>query len=185
MTLNYRSVALALILFGSTTVLGAQKKVTVPGEKTTATVTIQQIDSTKRLVTYRSADGSEDTVYAGPDFKRFNELKVGDKVNLTYYESKVYQVRKPGAPPLTPSDRMVATAGTGAAPSGTISRQTTQTVTVKAIDMSVPSITVTTTEGRVITRKVDNKANLEGVKVGDNIDIIATEAILASVEHAK
>ena len=185
MTLNHRSVALTLILFGFTCSLGAQKSVTVPGDKTTATVTIQQIDSTKRLVTYRSADGSEDTVYAGPDFKRFNELKVGDKVHITYYESKVYQLRKPGAPPLEPSDRMVATPGKGAAPSGTITRQTVQTVTVKAIDMSVPSITVTTSDGRVVSRKVDNKANLEGVKVGDNIDIVATEAILASVEHAK
>jgi len=184
MTLN-RSLALTLILFGSAAALGAQKTVAVPGEKVTATVTIQQIDSTKRLVTYRSADGTEDTVYAGPDFKRFNELKVGDKVHMTYYESKVYNLRKPGAPPLEPSDRMVATAGKGAAPSGTISRQTVQTVTVKAVDMSVPSITVTTSDGRVVTRKVENKANLEGVKVGDNIDIVATEAILASVEHAK
>jgi hypothetical protein len=184
MTLN-RSVALVFILFGSVSALGAQKSVTVPGDKTTATVTIQQIDSTKRLVTYRSADGTEDTVYAGPDFTRFNELKVGDKVHITYYESKVYQLRKPGAPPLEPSDRMVATAGKTAAPSGTISRQTVQTVTVKAVDMSVPSITVTTSEGSVVTRKVDNKANLEGVKVGDTIDIIATEAILASVEHVK
>jgi hypothetical protein len=184
MTLN-RSVALVLILFGSVSALGAQKSVTVPGDKTTATVTIQQIDSTKRLVTYRSADGTEDTVYAGPDFTRFNELRVGDKVHITYYESKVYQLRKPGAPPLEPSDRMVTTAGKTAAPSGTISRQTVQTVTVKAVDISVPSITVTTSDGSVVTRKVDNKANLEGVKVGDTIDIIATEAILASVEHVK
>jgi hypothetical protein len=29
--------------------------------------------------------------------KRFSELKVGDKVTLTYYTSKVYQLRRPGA----------------------------------------------------------------------------------------
>jgi Cu/Ag efflux protein CusF len=184
MTLN-RSLALTLMLFGLTSALGAQKTVAVPGEKTTASVTIQQIDSTRRLVTYRTADGTEDTVYAGPEFARFNELKVGDKVNMTYYESKVYQLRKPGAPPLTPSDKMVATKGTGAAPAATLSRQTVQTVTVKTVDMNVPSITVTTSDGRTVTRKVDKKSYLEGVKAGDTIDIVSTEAILASVEHAK
>lgn len=184
MTLN-SSLALTLTLFGLTSALAAQKTVTVPGDKATASVTIQQIDSTRRLVTYRSADGSEDTVYAGPEIARFNELKVGDKINMTYYESKVFQVRKPGAPPLKPSDTMTATAGKGAAPSGTLSRQTVQTVTVKAVDMNVPSITVTTADGRTVHRKVDNKANIEGVKVGDTIDIVSTEAILASVEHAK
>jgi len=184
MTRN-RSLALTLMLFGLTSALGAQKTVTVPGEKATASVTIQQIDSTRRLLTYRTADGDEDTVYAGPEFARFNELKVGDKVNLTYYESKVYQLRKPGAPPLKPSDTMTATAGKGAMPSGTLSRQTVQTVTVKAVDMNVPSITVTTTDGRTVHRKVDNKANLEGVKTGDTIDIVSTEAILVSVERTK
>ena len=49
----------------------------------------------------------------------------------------------------------------------------------------MPSITVTTSDGRTVHRKVENKANLEGVKVGDTIDIVSTEAILASVEHAK
>ena len=83
-------------------------------------MTVQQIDSTKRLVTYRTADGTEDTVYAGPEFARFNELKVGDKINMTYYESKVFQVRKAGAPAPKPSDTMAATAGKGAAPSATL-----------------------------------------------------------------
>jgi hypothetical protein len=184
MTLN-RSLALTLMLFGLTSALGAQKTVAVPGDKATASVTIEQIDSTRRLVTYRTADGAQDTVYAGPDFARFNELKVGDKVNMTYYESKVYQLRKPGAPPLKPSDKMVATSGKGAAPSGTLSRQTVQTVTVKAVDMNVPSITVTTADGRTVSRKVEKKSYLEGVKAGDTIDIVSTEAILASVEHAK
>jgi hypothetical protein len=184
MMLN-RTVAVAFMFFGLTSALGAQKTVTIPGDKATATVTVQQIDSTKRLVTYRTADGTEDTVYAGPEYARFNELKVGDKINMTYYESKVFQVRKPGAPPLKPSDTMAATAGKGAAPSATLARQTVQTVTVKAVDMNVPSITVTTSDGRTVHRKVDNKANIEGVKVGDTIDIVSTEAILASVEHAK
>jgi len=35
----------------------------------------------------------------------------------------------------------------------------------------------------VISRKVDNKSNLNGVKIGDTIDIAYTEALLVSVDR--
>jgi hypothetical protein len=66
-----------------------------------------------------------------------------------------------------------------------MSRQTVQTVTVKSVDMTVPSITVTTADGRTVTRKVDKKSVLEGVKAGDQIDITSSEALLVSVERPK
>jgi hypothetical protein len=40
------------------------------------------------------------------------------------------------------------------------------TVTVKAIDAAVPSVTVATDEGRVVTRKIENKKNLENLQAG-------------------
>jgi hypothetical protein len=59
------------------------------------------------------------------------------------------------------------------------------TVTVKAIDPALPSVTVTTPAGRTVTRKVENKKNIEGLKVGDQIDITYTRAVLTDVERAK
>src|SRR5215467_3410619 len=91
------------------------KTVTKAGEKITVIATIQQIDSTARQITFRNADGSEDTVTAGPDVQRFNELKVGDKVTFTYYESKVFQLRKSGMPKAT-TDTAAAAPGTGKLP---------------------------------------------------------------------
>ena len=58
-------------------------------------------------------------------------------------------------------------------------------MTVKAVDPAVPSITVTTPDGRTVTRKIENKKNIEGVKAGDKIDITFTRAIVTSVENAK
>ena len=63
--------------------------------------------------------------------------------------------------------------------------QQKMTVTVKAIDPDLPSITVTTSDGRTVTRKVDDKKNLTGVNVGDLIDITYTRATLMSVDRAK
>ena len=58
-------------------------------------------------------------------------------------------------------------------------------MTVKAVDPSVPSITVTTDDGRTVSRKVEDKKNIEGVKAGDKIDITYTQALLTSIETAK
>ena len=92
-----RTIAFLCVSVLAAAAAAAQSKtVTKAGEKITVVATIQQIDSTARQITFRNADGSEDTVTAGPDVQRFNELKVGDKVTFTYYESKVFQLRKSG-----------------------------------------------------------------------------------------
>ena len=49
----------------------------------------------------------------------------------------------------------------------------------------MPSVTVTTVDGRTVTRKIEDKKNLEGVKVGDRLDITYTQAVMASAERAK
>jgi Cu/Ag efflux protein CusF len=151
----------------------------------TATATIQAIDSTSRAITLRDEKGQEDTYTVGPEVKRFDELKVGDTVKMTYYESIVYQIRKPGEKPGPTSLDAAASRGKAALPSGTVGVQQKMTVTVKAIDPAVPSVTVTTPDGRTVTRKIDDKKNIEGLKVGDQIDITYTQAVVTSVERAK
>jgi hypothetical protein len=151
----------------------------------TTTATIQAIDSTARMVTLRDEKGLEDTFQLGPEVKRFDELKVGDKVRMTYYESLVFQVRKPGDPAPSTAPTGAITPGKGALPGATASVQQTASVTVKAIDPAVPSITVTTADGRTVTRKINEKKYLEGLKVGDKIDITYTVAVLANIERAK
>jgi Cu/Ag efflux protein CusF len=167
-------------------VAGGQQSVVKRGQSVTATAEIVQIDSTARLITFKGEDGTEDTVYAEPEFKRFNELKVGDRVKMTYYESTVYRIRKPGDPAaLNAKADSNVTPGSGALPSVTAARQTVKTVTVKSVDADAGAITVTTRDGRTVTRKVEDKSNLANLKAGDTIEIVYTEAILANVERPK
>ena len=154
-------------------------------ESVSATVTIQAIDKANRLVTLRDEKGAEDTMQVGPAMKRFDELKVGDKVKVTYTESLVLQVRKPGDAVKTGGADAKMTKSAGAAPGATLSVQQTTTVEVLAIDQTLPSITVKTADGRTVTRKVEVRKNLEGVKVGDKIDITYTQAAILSVEPIK
>ena len=82
-----RSVMLGL---AATLVAGSMLQATQTvkkAESVTATATIQAIDKANRLVTLKDEKGAEDTMQVGPAMKRFDELKVGDKVKVTYYES--------------------------------------------------------------------------------------------------
>lgn len=162
-----------------------QPRAVVKGMKPiTQTVTIQAIDQTSRLITVKTAKGTEVTMYAGPEVKRFSELKVGETVQLTYYESTVYQLSKPGTP-LSGSEAAATTGASATLPGGTVARQTKATVEVTAVDMAAPSITVRTADGRTVTRKVENKANIQNLKPGDRIDITYTEAMLVNVLPTK
>ncbi|HEY7449147.1 MAG TPA: hypothetical protein VH702_13405, partial [Vicinamibacterales bacterium] len=85
-------------------VMGARAQQAVTkGAEVSETVTIEAIDYKSRLVTMKDSAGTSETVYVGPEVKRFDALKVGDKVTFRYYESVVYQIRKPGDKTAKPS----------------------------------------------------------------------------------
>jgi len=72
----------------------------------------------------------------------------------------------------------------GAKPAGVVAQQTTATVTVTAIDRSVPSITFTGPRGNSRTIKVLHPEKLEGVKVGDLVQLTYSEALALKVVEA-
>ncbi|HET9262852.1 MAG TPA: hypothetical protein VFO14_07405 [Vicinamibacterales bacterium] len=176
--------ALPVFTFARTHGQSQGDKMVTKQNTVTATATIKAIDQATRSVTLRAANGDEDTFTVGPDVARFNELKVGDTIKATYYESLVFQVRKPGAAAAT-SGAVAAAGRLKDVPGGAIGSQQTATVTVKAVDMNVPSITVVTTDGRTLTRKIADKNNLEGISPGDKIDITYTQAVVVAAEPAK
>ena len=174
-------VAAAMILVA--TVAFAQKPVS-QAAMVNGSAVIQAIDATSRLVTLKFDDGTVETVFAGPEVKRFAELKVGDKVNFRYHESVVYAIQRPGDKPPAP-ETMGMTRSEGATPGGTLARQLTTTVTITAIDAKVPSVGFTTEDGRKMTVKVENSKNIVGLKIGDKVQVTYTQALAISVEPAK
>jgi hypothetical protein len=55
-------------------------KAVTRGEAIELTATVEAIDHDARLITLKDKDGNVETLEAGPEIKRFNELKVGDTV---------------------------------------------------------------------------------------------------------
>src|SRR6476469_474775 len=130
----------------------AQSK-TVTSEMKVETGTVEAIDPSTRAVTLKKAEGTFVTTVAGPDIKRFEEVKVGATITERYYENIVVRVKQPGEP-----DVVSATKGTtGSAqdlPGGTRTRQLTITATIAAIDPTTPSITFTGPNGLKYTSRV-------------------------------
>ena len=97
-----------------------------------------------------------------------------------------FAVRKPGdAAPASGGGDTKITRNTGGKPGATVSRQMTATVTIQAIDLSVPSVTIKSEDGAVSSFKVEDKKNLEGFKVGDRVQITYTQAYAISVDAGK
>jgi hypothetical protein len=160
----------------------AQKPVTQT-EAVEVTSKIEAIDKTSRMVTLKDKEGDMETIYCGPEVKRFDELKVGDTVTFRYYESMAYTIRKPGQPSGQPTQTdPTITRSQGPKPGGTIAKQETATVTIKAIDPKIPSVTVLSEDGRTLSFKVDKKENLKDVKVGDKVEVTYTKAVMISVK---
>jgi Cu/Ag efflux protein CusF len=174
---------LALAVAGTYSHAMAQKPVT-QGAAITETATIVAIDSTNRLITLKDKDGIADTLVAGPEVKRFSELKVGDIVTFRYYESVVYAIQKPGDKAPAPAAGGLVRS-TGPKPGGTLSEQMTAVVTIEAIDAKITSVTIKTEDGSIMSFKIEDPKNLTGVKVGDKVQITYTRALAISVEAPK
>jgi hypothetical protein len=142
---------LGLLCVAGASTLHAQKTVS-KANTITATATVEAVDYSARHVMLKNEKGETDTFAVDPAVKRFDSLKVGDKVKLTYYESLVFQLVKPGQKSSGASDEAALTRAKGALPAGSIATQEKRTVTVKAVDPAVPSITVTTDDGRTVSR---------------------------------
>ena len=160
----------------------AQKPVTET-EAVELTAAIDAIDHDARLITLKDKTGATETIYAGPEIKRYDELKVGDTVTFRYYESIAYNIRKAGEPsgPAKTGEQKVVR-GTGPKPGGTVSRQESATVVIKEIDRKVPSVKVVTEDGRTASFKVNDKKNLEGLQAGDRVEVTYTVAMVVSVK---
>jgi hypothetical protein len=62
---------------------------------------------------------------------------------------------------------------------------TVDKVTIQAIDLATPAVTVKTAGGDILSVRVRHKQNLKNVKVGDVVVVTHTKALVISVASPK
>jgi hypothetical protein len=146
----------------------------------TVTATVVSVDPATRKVNLKGENGAEFDITAGPNVKNLAQVKPGDIVTATYTESVGYVVKKDGATGTTASQG-TTTAAAGEKPAAVSTSKTTVTVKITAIDPKVPSVTFKGPQGTTHTVKVEDPEKLEGVMVGDMVEITYTEALSLKV----
>ena len=163
--------------------LAADKPGVEASELTVVTATVEKIDMATREVTLKGEDGKLETVKVGPEARNLDQVKVGDKVTLKYYESVAVFVAPPGGKPSVTETTDIERAALGAKPGGKITNVVEATATVEAVDLNKRTVTFKGPEGNVKTVKVsDLVKRLNEVKAGDRIVVRYTEAVAVSVE---
>jgi hypothetical protein len=177
--------ATALITFLSVSYTQAQEtKGQAVVSTETATATVTKINQKTREVTIKTSDGKEHSFVAGDNVKNLAQVKKGDIITVNYTEALAYEVRKHGTAGGVTTTEAAASAKPGSKPAGVVAQQTTVTVTITAIDPSVPTVTFMGPKGNTKTIQVRDPQKLVGVKVGDLVDITYTEAIAITVDPA-
>lgn len=147
--------------------------------------TVEAIDRTARTVRVRGDQGNIVTLDVPTSATRFDEVKVGDIVTMTYYDRVSIRPKPAGEADV---DRVVPATTTpvaGLVPSGTRTSQRTSTVTIDGWDPVTKTVSFRTASGQSYTRHVNETLDaslLAGLKVGDRVDVTRTEALSLQVE---
>jgi len=150
--------------------------------RTRATVTA--IDPATREVTIQGDHGPV-TIQVGPDVKNFNNLKVGDRVNISYYQGTAAQLVKGGKTVKDPAVSTFAQGNSpGLRPSGLVGASAT--VTVKIQDVNLPTNTVAFTRSDGTTHIVQVKSPemqsfIRELKRGDTVQVTFTDSVAVEI----
>jgi Cu/Ag efflux protein CusF len=152
------------------------------GRQRLATAEVIAIDLPTRTVTLKGPKGNELTVHADDRVKNLPQVRVGDRVDVSYQESLVWNVKKAseGKPGASVQSGAVS-AKPGEKPAGAAATQVNMTATIEAIDQATGTVTLKGPQGNSRTIKARDPKNLQKVQVGDLVDITYTEAVAVRV----
>jgi Cu/Ag efflux protein CusF len=155
-------------------------------ETVKAQAVVSSLDTAGRVITLKSADGKTHDMIAGPEVKNFDQLKVGDKVNVQYVRALSLELKKLGAPGATPgAAASSSTAPAGSKPGGAAQAQVTVVTEVIAVDAKAKVVTLRGPKGNMLDLQVKDPQQLKQIKVGDKVEAVYSEALAVSVEAAK
>jgi hypothetical protein len=148
------------------------------------TATITAIDRSARTVTLKSDDGDVETISVPSDAKVFDKLKVGEKVDIDYYQSLAVSMAPSGSKPSV-SERRGRSVDMGG---GVRGREVMMTAEVVSVDPSANTVTFKGPKGNLRTVHVEDPAlqeKLPTLKPGQVVQFDYTEAIAASIKPSK
>lgn len=146
----------------------------------TGTVTV--VNTEKRMLTIQKPDGQFQVIHVPEEVKRLDEVKINDKLTVSYLEAVAVDLKKgaaagaPGAVVTKEVDREP-----GKKPAGSIVEQLTVSGTVEAVNKAKSTVTI---RGPVetVTLTVQDPTLLKDVAVGDTVEATFIKAVAAKIQ---
>ena len=158
---------------------GAHARIVI--NSVTATATVDSINATNREVVLRREDGSLTSYICGPDVRNFDQIEVGDRVNVTLADELAVALVEGDQPPASVSSTVVVRAPVGAKPGGKVMDTVGFTARVVTVDYEQRLVTLLMPDGRNKTVKVGPDINLAKVNPGDIVGVRLTRAMVLTV----
>jgi uncharacterized lipoprotein YbaY len=149
---------------------------------------VAAIDLATRTVTLVGPEGNELVVEAGEKVRNLDQVQVGDKVTVDYYEGLLAQINEPGAPSNEVSMMDAAVrAAKGERPGGGVASAVTATVTIMFVDNLRHVVQFKGPTGHTTVLQVKRpefRQMLRNLKPGDTVNLTYFEAVAVSVRPA-
>ena len=153
-------------------------------QKRKLTATVESIDLAKREVTLKGPSGKVVPLSVTPEVRNLEQVKVGDRLVVTYIEALSLTLKKDGKELRTSKTKSDSVrAAEGAKPGGAVAEQLTVVADVIAVDRKTHMVTLKGPK-QTVDLHVADPAQLKLIKVGDQIEAVYQQALAIGVEPA-
>jgi len=155
-------------------------------ELTRVQATVQSIDPKAREVTIVGPKGPV-TIVVGPEVRNFDNLRVGDKVNVSFYQGIAAQIAKGAQKVSDPAAAAFASGnatGPGMMPSGLAGASATVMVRIEAIDLPTNTVAFKRSDGTIHIIEVKSpqmRDFIRTLKPGDHVNVTYTESVAVDI----
>ena len=201
MNIQFTRIALTLaaLIAGSSALMAQNKPVDTAGPKPMvidAALTdnryqlyegeVLKTDPKTRTITFKNKEG-ESKFVAGPEISNFAQIKIGDRVNVTYETAVAIELIKTKSTGIRSKveTSSVTNSKPNEKPSELIANTTTIIADIVGVDRDKKLVSVKGPSGKVTTVTVKNPALLADVAVGEQVKVVYFDAMAASITAPK
>jgi Cu/Ag efflux protein CusF len=153
-----------------------------------ASATVTKIDVATRTLTLKTDSVEEIPLEASAAVRNLPQVKVGDRVTVTYFEAIGATMRKPGDSTDATVDLGAGRTEAGQRPGGVVATVQTLPVTIVSVDTKASTVKFYAADKQVRTitvKRPESKAYIARLKVGDEVIVTYSEAVAIEVKPAQ
>ena len=143
------------------------------------TATVEKIDKSGHKLSLKGTDGQKKEVKVPADVKGFDKLKVGDKIDVDFYESLAVSMLPAGTKP-SMTERAASVPGAAG-------REFSIAAEIVSVDPAGNKVTFKGPRGKQMTVMVQDpelQARLPNLKPGQVVQLQYTEAVASAIQPA-